>query len=164
MTFNVVAFDRGIDRSLFSCGKPILDKYFAQHLRQDVDRDIARGFLMMDGEHVAGYFTLSATSVQLEDIPVPRRKNLPRYSTIPAAIIGRLAVDTRYHGRGVGGELLINALEHIVTSPLAAWVVIVDALDGQAAAFYRHYGFEAFQDTDAHRLYLPVATARKLFS
>lgn len=164
MAFNVVAFDRGINRSLFSCGKPILDRYFAQQLGQDVDRDIARGFVMLDAEHVAGYFTLAATAVQLEDIPVHRRKNLPRYNAIPAAIIGRLAVDARYHGRGAGGELLLTALEHIVTSPLAAWVVIVDALDEQAATFYRHYGFEGFQDTEERRLYLPVATARKLFT
>jgi GNAT superfamily N-acetyltransferase len=84
------------------------------------------------------------------------RRRLPRYPILPAVLIGRLAVDTRYQGRQIGSALIIDALRRSARAAPASFGLIVDAKDDQAAAFYRRHGFVS-------SLFLPIATALKLF-
>jgi predicted GNAT family N-acyltransferase len=79
-------------------------------------------------------------------------------------LLGRLAVDTDYRGIGLGGHLLLDALQRALlhSGEIAAWAVIVDAKDAAAEQFYSRYGFMALPQT-AHRLFLPMATVADLF-
>ena len=76
--------------------------------------------------------------------------------------IGRLAVDGKFQGKGLGGALLADALRRVLASPPAVFTLLVDAKDDQAVAFYRRYGFIPLRD-QPRTLFLPVATAQKLF-
>ena len=82
----------------------------------------------------------------MSDLPDEAVRRLPRYPSVPAARIGRLAVDTAYKGRGLGGALLANAAARVLSAEIAVFALVVDAKDEQAAAFYRHHGFTDLQD------------------
>jgi GNAT superfamily N-acetyltransferase len=111
-----------------------------------------------------GYYTLSAHSVLLEMLPESVRKKLPRYPSVPATLLGRLAVDKRHQGQNLGGHLLIDALRRSleISRKMASLAVIVHAKNSQAICFYEHYGFLSFTDTP-HRLFLPMATIDQLW-
>lgn len=86
-------------------------------------------------------------------------KKLPRYPTVPAVRMGRLAVAQDFKGQGLGGALLADALDRCVRSEIAAYAMVVDAKDESAAAFYRHHGLITLPD-QAHILFLPLTSAR----
>ena len=152
------------DRAAFSCGAPELDRYIRGQASQDVKRDVARVFVAITATAltVCGYYSLSATSFQRDGLPADRAKRLLRYP-VPAALLGRLAVDDSMKGMGLGAFLLTDALNRILlaTQTLAVHAVIVDAKDDTAAGFYRKYGFIPFTG-EGRRLFLPMATIRQL--
>ena len=153
------------DRSNFSCGVEPLDRYLRQQAGQDAKRFVATTWLLVGSDGVAGYCTLSASSVGLNDLPQEQIKplKLPRYPKVPVSLLGRLAVDARYRGQGLGHTLLADALERcfMATSQVASVAVIVDAKDEQAEAFYAHHGFLRFPNL-GKRLFLPMATIATL--
>jgi len=112
-----------------------------------------------EGTSVIGYYTLSAASVLLTDLPAAVASKLPRYPTVPAVRLGRLAVARTRHGQGFGAALLADALARSLASEIAAFALLVDAKDDSASAFYRHHGFVPFADATT-TLFLPLATAR----
>lgn len=79
----VAALEAAHDRSRFACGTPALDRYLREVVTQDVRRRVAACFVMLDGNVVAGYYTLSAASVALTDLPHAIARKLPRYPAIP---------------------------------------------------------------------------------
>jgi GNAT superfamily N-acetyltransferase len=150
------------DRPAFSCGVEPLDRYFHQQVGQDVRRGLASCFVAvhLPDAAIGGYFTLSATSVLLDELPSPLAKKLPRYPKIPATLLGRLAVDHRFRGRGVGGLLLYNAMTQTLRANIATAMLVVDAKDNAAATFYRRYDFLPFGP--GHRqFYLSIQDVRK---
>ena len=147
------------DRSRFNSGTPALDRYLREQASQDIRRRIAACFVALDGECIAGYYTLAAASVPLVGLPDDLRRKLPRYGMVPAFLMGRLAVDEAFKGRGLGGALLVNALRRAIRSEIPAAVLLVDAKDEQAAAFYRHHGFIALADAP-RTLFLPLDCVR----
>ena len=155
----------GQDRSSFECGVEPLDRYLRQQAGQDAKRFIATTWLLMGECGIAGYYTLSASSVDLSELPPDQVKQLklPRYPKVPVTLLGRLAVDARYRGQGLGHALLADALERsfLATAQVASVAVIVDAKNDGAEAFYAHHGFLPFPDLQA-RLFLPMATIAKL--
>ncbi|MEK6346483.1 MAG: GNAT family N-acetyltransferase [Burkholderia sp.] len=155
----VAALDAGHDRTGFECGTPALDRYLRETVTQDVRRRVAACFVMLDGHVVAGYYTLSAASIALAELPPEIIRKLPRYPAVPAIRMGRLAVDARYRGKGLGAALLVNALRRAAGSEIPAVALTVDAKDKAAAAFYGHFGFEALA-SDPMALFLPLATVR----
>lgn len=132
------------DRKGFACGVEELDRYYREQLGQDVRRRIASAFVLVEiaSGRVAAYYTLSACHVLFADLPETRRRKLPRYPTVPAVRLGRLAVDINYQQRGLGSVLLANAVSRAVASEIAAHLMVVDALDERAVGFYRRHGFE----------------------
>ena len=149
------------DRSRFSSGSEPLDRYLAQQVTQDVRRRLTSAFVAIDiaTAALAGYCTLAATSLPLLDLPDAMRRKLPRYPAVPAIRLGRLAVDHQWRGRGLGAALLADALASVLASDIAASAMVVDAIDTDAQAFWRHHGFSPLTDEPA-RLFLPLATAR----
>jgi GNAT superfamily N-acetyltransferase len=150
------------DRSAFACGSDALDHYFRNQASQDVRRFVANCFVAVDAAtgEVAGYYTLAATSIPADDLPPDMRKRLPRYPVLPAALVGRLAVDRRYRSKGLGSTLLADAALRVLKGDVKALAVIVDAKNDDAAAFYRHQGFRPFLSRPAS-LFLPLGTIKK---
>ncbi len=146
------------DRTSFSCGEPALDDYLRERAGQDVRRKIARVFVAADRSNgrLAGYYTLSAASFFRQDLPEGLAKRLPHYP-VPAAILGRLAVDRRYQGHGLGALMLADAIKRLVraSESLAIYALIADAKNDGAKAFYEHFGFQAFPDASM-RLFMPL--------
>lgn len=152
------------DRSLFCCGEEALDRYFQTQATQDIRRRVANCFVAIEAltQRVAGYYTLSAASIPLVDLPADDTKRLPRYPTVPAVRIGRLAVDQRFQRRGLGAALLADAAGRTLKADAAAFTMLVEAKNDQAVAFYHHFGFRPLA-SQPRTLFLPVATAQKAF-
>lgn len=148
------------DRSQFSSGIPALDRYVREQVSQDMRRRIAACFVAVDdAQRIVGYYTLAAAGVPLDRLPEDVRRKLPRYASVPAVRMGRLAVDAAFKGQGLGGALLVDALRRAAGAEIPAAVLIVDAKDDQAAAFYAHHGFIALIDAPL-ALFLPLAAVR----
>jgi ribosomal protein S18 acetylase RimI-like enzyme len=150
------------ERAAFGCGSGALDEYFRSQATQDIRRRIANCFVVVEtaSGQVAAYYTLSAASIPLVDLPANEAKRLPRYAALPAVRIGRLAVDLRYQRRGLGELMLMNAVHRTLQDSAAAFALLVDAKDDRAAAFYRRYGFRPIADRP-RTIFLPLATAQR---
>jgi GNAT superfamily N-acetyltransferase len=151
------------DRSGFESGVEPLDRYFRTQAGQDARKNMAAPFVLVlpDGT-IAGYYTLSSTSVRLGELPGQTVRKLPRYPLVPATLLGRLAVDRRHQGKGYGRFLLGNALHRAARSEIASFVVIVDAKDENARRFYERESFLPFPDQPM-KLFRPMADVRWLF-
>ena len=160
--FRVVPLDAQHNRTQFTCGNPALDSYFATQVSQDIKRRVASCFVALGaGGAIAGFYTLSATSVALTDLPASNTKKLPRYPLVPAVRMGRLAISSAHQGLGLGAALLANALQRAASADIAAYAFVVDAKDDQAARFYAHHGFISLPDA-ALTLFLPLASVAAL--
>ena len=156
--FQLAPLDAAHDRTTFNSGSKPLDRYLQEQVTQDVRRRVAACFVALaDGQRIVGYYTLASASLLLADLPASTGKKLPRYPTVPAVRMGRLAVDQTLKGQGLGGALLADALNRAARSEIAAYALMVDAKDEAAAAFYRHHGFIALPDLPL-TLFLPLAT------
>jgi GNAT superfamily N-acetyltransferase len=158
--YRIRAFDKAVDSASFRCGQTPLDGYVTRYAAQDVRRNIARVFIAtpeLEPRQLAGFFTLSAGSVSCSDLPESLAKKLPRYP-VPVALIGRLAVDAAFQGKGLGSILLVDACRKVAyaSTTLAVAALVVDAKDASATAFYRHFGFLPLPGQPA-RLVLPAS-------
>jgi GNAT superfamily N-acetyltransferase len=144
--FRLEVLGPGHAREAFSCGVEALDQYLARQAGQDVRRRASACYVAVEvsSGKVAGYYTLAASGVPLNELPADLGKRLPRYPSVPVARVGRLAVDKGFQGRKLGGALLADAALRAARSEVAVFALIVDAKDDAAAAFYRHHGFVPF--------------------
>jgi predicted GNAT family N-acyltransferase len=139
-------------RAAFHCGVFDLDHYLHHQAGQDARKKVAAPFALLDQKGlIAGYYTLSAYSVRLGELP-------------PATLIGRLAVSKEHRGRNLGRLLLMDALHRSwkITPEVASVGVVVEALDDLARAFYRHHEFIPLAD-HPNKLFLAMATIEKAF-
>jgi GNAT superfamily N-acetyltransferase len=148
------------NRALFECSNEALNRYLKEHATQDIRRGLARLFVATpidDPTHVLGFFTLSATAIIAADLPPETAKRLPRYP-IPAALIGRLAVHRENAGRGLGGVLLMDAVEkaQVAARTIAITVIVVDPIDATAQSFYAAFGFGSLRGPQ-QRMFLTLA-------
>jgi ribosomal protein S18 acetylase RimI-like enzyme len=158
--YRIRPFDAAHEVADFHCGQPALDAYIRRYASQDIRRNVARVFAATPTDapgQLAGFFTLSAGSVGCRDLPEVLGRRLPRYP-VPVALLGRLAVDNRFQGRGLGAILLADACRKVVAAGavLAVAGIVVDAKDDAASAFYRHFGFVPLPGAPG-RLLLPAA-------
>jgi predicted GNAT family N-acyltransferase len=152
------------DRTLFSCGIDELDRYFRSQVGQDIRRRVASCFVLVgENRSVEGYYTLASTSIALADLPPELVKKLPRYPSVPATLMGRLAVEKRAHGRGLGEMLLLGAFNRTLRSEIASYAFVVDAKDEKAERFYRRYNFLRLAST-GRRLFLPMSEIATLLA
>lgn len=159
--FRVVPLEATHDRRIFECGAAPLDRYFRHQVSQDIRRRVTACFVALTQEkQIAGYYTLASASIQLSNLPPATAKKLPRYPSVPAVRMGRLAVHRCFQGEGLGGALLADAIERAARSEIAAFSLLVDAKDESAAAFYRHHGFIALPDSPL-TLFLPLAAVHQ---
>jgi GNAT superfamily N-acetyltransferase len=111
---------------------------------------------------IRGFYTLSMASVLLDVVPDALARKLPRYPSVPAVRLGRLAVHQEARGEGLGAFLLADAMARSLRSEVAWAVFLVDAKSEAARAFYGHFGFQSFHD-HPRSLFLPRETIEPLF-
>jgi len=149
------------DCSTFDCGADSLDNWLRLRALKNETTGASRTFVSVDSDSggVAGYYCLSASSLCLEEAPGAVRRNMP--APVPVILIGRLAVDRRWKGRGLGASLLQHAmLKGIEASRIVgARAFIVDAIDDAAEAFYRRFGFTLMPPASKRAMYLLVKDA-----
>ena len=153
-------------RNEFSCGEMMLDKYLKEQANQDIKRKLSTCFILKDKTNglIQGYYTLSNNSIPLDLIPENFKKQLPKsYSSIPATLLGRLAVDINYQGQGIGTILLIDALKksYELTQLIGSFAVVVDPLNKKAEEFYAKFGFILLPDSK--KMFLAMKTISQLF-
>lgn len=166
MIYLTEPLDSTHDRESFSCGKELLDNYFWRQAKQDLKRKLAACFVLVDKEtkKISGYYTLSSNSISHDLIPDSFKKKLPKlYLFLPTILLGRLAVDRSFQGKGLGKILLIDSLKRCLetSDSIGAFAVIVDPLDPEAEGFYKKYGF--IKLTDSGKMFLPMKTIKELF-
>jgi predicted GNAT family N-acyltransferase len=165
-TFRIEPLTDEHDRTGFVSGSAALDRYFQTQASQDVRRRIATCFVAVsyDSGQIAGYYTLSATSIALDTLSPQLIKKLPRYPVVPAALLGRLAVARTQQGLRLGGVLLADALKRSARTEMGVFAMVVDAESDGAQRFYAHHGFTLLPGA-SRRLFLPIDTAlRRLAS
>jgi GNAT superfamily N-acetyltransferase len=157
MSVEVEILSSLLNKKDFSCGKPMLDNYLQTQASQDVKRKLCVVFVLFEDTTIQGYYTLSNASVAAEGIPEAIRKKMPgSYKALPVTLLGRLAIDTRFKGRGLGSIILIDALKRcyeIASTIIGSIGVVVDPLD--AVAFYHKFGFILLPDSG--KMFLPMA-------
>ena len=161
----IVPLDDSHDRAAFTCGVESLDRYFQAQAGQDVRRRANGVFVLADKAEpgrALGFYTLCATALAQGDVPEAARKHIPRYPLVSATLIGRLAVAKDRQGQRLGAVLLADALRRALASAetVGSTMVVVDALDEGAAAFYVAHGFVRLPES--LRLILPMRTVERL--
>lgn len=141
------------DLSKFDCGVASLNNWLRNFAARSEGKS-ARCFVVCAGNVVVGYHCIAAGAIDRDkDAPESLRKNMP--TVLPIMLIGRLAVDNAYHGRGIGKGLLKDALRRILSasSEVGARAAVVHAIDDNAVAFYKQFGFKSFP-ADERALYI----------
>ena len=142
----------------------MLYNYLHTQASQDVRRKLCVVFAMFEGTIIKGYYTLSNASIPAELIPEGIKKMMPRsYQALPVTLLGRLAIDKKFSGQGLGGILLMDALKRsfqIASQSLGSIGVIVDPLDTEALAFYEKFGFIILPDSG--KMFMPMADIAQL--
>lgn len=161
--FSIIPLGHELSRSGFCSGTNLLDRYFAERVSQDIRRNLTKCFVAIDNEQgsIAGFYTLSAAQIPLLHLPEELTKQMPRYNAVPASRLGRLAIDYRYQGQGLGSALIADALKRSSGSSMAIYALLVDAKDEKAEKFYLHHGFLPCHGAP-RTLFLPLGTIRKL--
>lgn len=144
----------------FKCGHTDLDTWLKRHALAAQQMDSARTFVLVEGDRVIGYFSLTMGSVLRAEAPGKLVRGLPSYP-VGMVLLARLAVHSASQGQGLGALLLAEALRKAVTAgeAAAARLVVVDAVDEDAARFYAHHGFIAVPEHPS-RLYRRMKDVR----
>lgn len=127
----------------FDCGKPTLDTWLIRHARQAAQASgSAKTFVVMDGDQVAGYYSLTVGQVDSADAPPRVSKGMGRYP-IPVVILARLAVATQHQGRGIGSAMLRDAIRRTLTIAEQAGIraLLTHPIDDAAERFCQRFGF-----------------------
>lgn len=153
-------------KSEFTCGVAMLDDYLHKQANQDIKRKLTACFVLLDESNdlLKGYYTLSNNSIPKNKIPTDFQKKLPKsYTSIPTTLLGRLAVDERYKGQGLGKLLLVDALRrsYEISDSVGSYAVIVNPIDQNAVEFYAKYGFMLLPGSG--KMFLPIQTIKSLF-
>lgn len=148
------------DVSEFSCGNPALDRWLQQHALNNQFADASRTFVVCDGRIVVAYYALASGAIARSSAPRSVQRNMP--DPIPVTILGRIAVDSRYQGSGLGTELIRDAYLRCLSASeiVASKAVLVHAISAEARTWYLHEGFIESPD-DPMTLCIPLASIRK---
>jgi len=157
--FRFEALDPAIHRrDEFECESPELTEFLRTRARKEAKSRTSACFVivpMADPGQIVGFYTLSATTVELEKLPPEFTKKLPRYPRLPATLLGRLAPALEFKGQGIGDLLMVDAFKRAYesSSVIGSVAVVVDPKDEGAAKFYGTFGF---QPLDGRKMFLPM--------
>ncbi|MCD2171951.1 GNAT family N-acetyltransferase [Rhizobium sp. C4] len=141
----------------FVCGEPALDDWLRYRALKNESR-FSRTYVVLDGDIVVGYYSLSSGGVARALAPGKLRRNAP--DTIPVAIIARLAIDQRHAGQGLGSDLLMDALRRCTLASKAIGIaaVMIHAKSDAARRFYLKQASFIEYPADSRILYLEIDT------
>jgi predicted N-acetyltransferase YhbS len=147
-------------RSDFRCESQPLTDHLRQQARKEMALRMAACFVLVpvsDAGRIAGYYTLSATSVALTKMPTELSRRLPKYPQVPATLLGRLARDLGFKGQGIGHLLMRDALRRAWahSAEIGSVAMVTEPKDAQAAAFYGQFGFQLL---DEWRMFVEMET------
>lgn len=125
----------------FECGEGSLDHWLKNRALKNQASGASRCFVVSDGNKVIGFYSLSAGGIHHEAAPKPMRRNMP--DPLPVLLLGRLAIDRRYHNQGLGRALLRDAMLRAVhvASDAGVFAIMIHALSEPAKRFYLSRGF-----------------------
>ncbi|MCU7693417.1 GNAT family N-acetyltransferase [Haoranjiania flava] len=153
------------NRENFDCGKEPLNNYLKTQAGQDIKRKLSACFVLSQNDaNIQGYYTLSNNSIPLNSFPEHIRKKLPKsYNAIPTTLLGRLAIDKKYQGQGIGKILLIDALKrsYEISKEIGSFAVVVHPIDEEAERFYTKYDF--IKLPDSKKMFIATKTLQLLF-
>ena len=166
MKQRIEILDKKHRKQEFECGKEMLDYYIRNQAGQDVKRKLSVCFVLEDMETglIQGYYTLANNSIPLNVIPEHIRKKLPKsYTSIPTTLLGRLAIDKQFQGKGIGKILLTDALKrsYEASEKIGSYTVVVDPVDNEAEKFYQKFGF--IKLPDSKKMFIAMQTLKALF-
>ena len=152
-----VALMASHDFSDFDCGEPVLDDWLKTRALKNESR-FSRTYVVCAGSRVVAYFCISAGAVERRAAPGKMRRNAP--DIIPVSVIGRLAVSRSHAGRGLGADILADALRRIAAASRSIGIgaVVVQAKDETAKAFYLACAEFIEYPADSRTLFLPIET------
>jgi GNAT superfamily N-acetyltransferase len=135
------------DVTRFSCGQPALDRWLQTRALANQEKGFTVVMVVHEDGRVVGYYGLAPTAVVAAVMPRRVRTGQPP-DPVPGLLLGQLATDTAYAGRGIGTGLLKHALARSVAGArlIGGRALVVHALDEQAAAFWRRRGFLPSKD------------------
>jgi GNAT superfamily N-acetyltransferase len=157
-----ITAEHRLDR--FECGKAALDEWLRAHALENEDK-ASRTYVVIaqtgkDAGYVVAYYALAYGSILREEVPKKIRHGLP--NPVPVMVLGRLGVDRKHGGKGIGPALLREAMQRTLQASHIAGLraLIVHAIDDEALAFYARYGFQLFP-AGSRTMFLPVETLRE---
>jgi GNAT superfamily N-acetyltransferase len=150
------------DLSGFDCGDPALNDWLRHRALKNESR-FSRTYVVCEGNRVVAYFCISAGAVERAAAPGKVRRNAP--DTIPVSVIGRLAVSRDHAGRGLGADILADALRRIAVASQSIGIgaVLVHAKDEAAKRFYTRCAEFIEYPEDSRTLFLPIETVIAAF-
>ncbi len=151
------------DLEEFDCGEPALNDWLKQRALKNESR-FSRTYVVCDDNRVVAYFCISAGAVERSAAPGRLRRNAP--DSIPVSVIGRLGVSAAYAGRGLGADILSDALRRIAVASQSIGIgaVLVQAKDENAKRFYLTCAEFVEYPEDSRMLFLPIETVIAAFS
>lgn len=147
------------DLDRFDSGVPELDRWLRNSARIAHSAGTAATYVLRRDEHVVGYYALAMSAIVHDQAPSRLRRGMP--DPVPVVLLARLALDRSEQGNRLGGHLLVDALRRCVQGgrEFGARAVVVDAVDENAAAFYRHFDFHNLDELRLWRRLGDIATA-----
>lgn len=148
------------DLSQFECGEPELDDWLKRRALRNEENGASRTYIVCAGQQVVGYYALAVGAVAHTHAPGRVRRNMP--DPVPVMVIGRLAIDTRFQGRGIGSALLCDAILRTLQAAEIAGIraILVHAISGSAKQFYERCGFIP-SPVESMMLMIPLSEAAK---
>src|SRR6516165_14575 len=135
------------DVSQFSCGKPSLDAWLKARALSNQAKGFTAVLVVHEAQRVVGYYGLAPTAIVPSILPRSVRTGQPP-DPVPCLLLGQLATDQNWIGKGIGTGLLKHALQRCVTAAdlIGGRALIVNAVDVEAASFWRRRGFIPSKD------------------
>lgn len=151
------------DTGDFDCGEPALDEWLRRRALKNESR-VSRTYVVCEGRRVVGYYCIAAGAVERAAAPGKLRRNAP--DTVPVSVIGRLAVCKSHAGRGLGADLLADALRRIALAAQSIGIaaVLVQAKSDEARRFYMACAEFIEFPAESRTLFLPIDTVVAAFS
>jgi GNAT superfamily N-acetyltransferase len=160
------------DRASFDCGEEPLNTFIqtqaAKHMLSGISRTMVLPETMKlanNKRRICAFYSIAPSAIRQDNLPPALAKKLPGYP-VPVFLIAQLAVQSVYHGCGLGKVTLLSALETLwkINENMRAYAVIVDCLTPAAESFYAKFGFKKLAADSRHtRMFITMKTIKTLF-
>lgn len=151
------------DREVFDCGRESLNGWFRRHAWRNHEAGVSRVSVVCDrsGGSIAGYVALGAAQIERDYLPKALQRNRP--DAIPVILLGQLAVDRRYKGRGIARSLLVFTFRTAVkfSQDIGCFGVLTHPIDDEVRVFYRRFAFDDLPSDPKRAMIVRIAELRQ---